>query len=198
MSRLAILIVDVSHTKPSLITFRPFKVAVAGQYKLLRRQKVENLLHKTPSHVGSAVHSILSHCFRHGMNIVPEVLHSEFIVQDLFLGQIVLTLDTRAVLCHVHLGLFISITQPLHQLPESDRLRLEPKALGLRSDGHAFLVVLQNLQVASEVIVIDRASLVLDIIATVMIHAVEVVGSLQDRFLLFGKCWETVAELIHH
>lgn len=144
----------------------------------------DNLLHQTPCHVSLAIDTVFRNGLGHRRDVASEVLDPEIIFEDLFRRQVILSLDTRPIFGHVDLGSTVSVTQPLHQFPESRCVRTQPGTLGHWTDAVAILVFEEHLEVSTDILWIRRCVLVLDVVGTIMIHAVEVVGA-SDEFPLF-------------
>jgi len=86
------------------------------------------------------------------VNITSKVFTSEIILQDLLPTQIILALQTGAVLRHVDDGLAVARRDPDEQLVEPVGVGAQPKGLRFGSDRFALFVLEERLEVA-EVIV---------------------------------------------
>lgn len=134
----------------------------------------------------------------HGVDIVVEVLDAEVVLDDLLERHVVLALETGAVLGHVDLGVAVALAEPVEQVAEPLGVWAEPEGLRLGPDAVAVLVVEERLEVAEEVVLGRDALLVLDVVGRVVVHAVEVVGALDERHLLGRELGQPVAELLAH
>lgn len=98
-----------------------------------------------------------------------EVLHTEVILQDLVPGQVVLALQTSAVLGHVDDGAAVAVGDPFDELAEADCVRAQPRRLRLGSNGRTVLVFEEKLEVAVEVLGIGFSRDVLDVVGAVVV-----------------------------
>jgi len=134
----------------------------------------------------------------HGGDVAAEVLCAELVVQQLVDGQVVLALQARAVLGDVDLRVAVALRQPAEQGAEAGRVRAQPEGLRLRADAVAVLALEERLEVAEEVVGVGGRGLVLDVVGGVVVHAVEVVGALDEGGLGGREGRQAVAELLHH
>lgn len=134
----------------------------------------------------------------HGVDVVVEVLDAEVVLDNLLERHGILALETGPVLGHVDLGVSVALAEPVEQVAEALGVRPEPERLGLGPDAVTLLVVEERLEVAEEVVLGRDALLVLDVVGCVVVHAVEVVGTLDERHLLGRKLGQPVTEQFAH
>ena len=157
-----------------------------------------NLLHQTPGHVGPDVNVVVRICIGHRTNIPSEILRTEVVLKQLLKGQVVLPLDTGSVLSHINLGTSVPVAEPLEQLAEPKRVRTQPHRLSLWANAVAVLVLVEDLEVASKVVGVGLASLGLDVVGTVVVHAVEVVATLDQGTIFVRPLGKPVSQLLDH
>lgn len=200
VSLLATFIVDIRRTKSSDIPLSPFEVAkeaamLASSTRILTGI---DLLHQTPGHVSPDVHVVVGVCIGHRTDIVPEIFRTELVVEQLLKRHVVLTLDAGSALGHVDLGASVPVAQPLEQLPESKRVRAQPHGFCLWANAVAMLVLHEDLEVAGNVVDVCFAGFGLDVVGTVVVHAVEVVAALHKGTVFVRPLGETVSKLLDH
>ena len=181
MPLLVILVIHKRHPKPRLVPLGPLKV-----------------VQQAPGQVRPDVDPVLLERVRHGLDVAVKVPDPEVVVQDRLERHVVLALDGRAVFRHVDLGVAVPLGQPVEQVAEPARVGPEPEGLRLLADAVAVLAVEERLEVAEEVVGGGLGLLVLDVVGRVVVHAVEIVGVLDERPLLVGKGGQLVAELLPH
>ena len=128
---LPVLVVDVGDSKARLVAFGPLKV-----------------VHQRPGEVALHVASVLGHGIRQGVGVVVEVLEPKVILEDVLLAHVVLALDGRAILGHVHLGVTVPLAEPVDEVAEALGVGSEPERLRLGPDALVVLGVEQRLEVA--------------------------------------------------
>lgn len=175
------LIIHKRDSKPRLVSLSPLKV-----------------IHQTPRHVRTHIHAILLHRLRQRRDVAAEVLSAELVIEDALERQVILALERRPVLSDVDLGVSVALAEPHEEVAESGRVGAQPERLGLGADVIAILGLEERLEVAEEVVVGGGGGLVLDVVGGVVVHAVEVVGALDERDFLGGEGGEAVAELLLH
>lgn len=181
ISLLLIHVIHVAHTKPRLISIRPLKV-----------------VHQRPGKVTPDIHAIQRRRLRHGLDVAVVVLHSEVVLEELLERHVVLVLDAGAVLGDVHLGVVVALAEPDEEVAEAQGAGAEPFRLGFGADGVASLVAEADVDVAGEVIVTRGAVTVADVVGGVVVHAVKVIGTLDERCLFVRKGRQAIAELLAH
>ncbi|KAK5632068.1 hypothetical protein RRF57_007782 [Xylaria bambusicola] len=175
------LIVDICDAEARLIALSPLEV-----------------IHQRPSHVPLDITPVLGHGLRHGVNVIPEVVDAELVLENLLHRQVVLALDARPVLRHVDRRVPIPLAEPVDQVAESLRVRPQPEGLCLWTDDVARLVAGVRRQVPEEVLRRRLPGLMLDVVGRVMVHAVEVIGPFDERGFLWGELRQTLPELLAH
>ena len=178
---LVVLVVDISDAEAGLVALGPLKV-----------------VHEGPGEVALDVDAVLGAGLRHGIHIIVEVLDAEVVLDNLLERHVVLALERGTVLGHVDLGVAVALAEPVEQVTEPLRVGTEPEGLRLGPDAVAVLVVEQSLEVAEEIVLGGHALLVLDVVGRVVVHAVEVVGALDERDFLGSELGQAVAELLAH
>lgn len=78
------------------------------------------------------------------------------------------------------------------------RVGTEPDRLRFWADVLAFLGFKEGLEISEEVVVVRRSGSVADVVGGIVVHAVEIVGALNESDFFRGECWETVAKLRDH
>lgn len=179
--RLSVLVIDKGDAETGLVTLSPLKV-----------------VEKRPGKVAVNINAIECGGISHGSDIIIVVLQAEVILKDLLLGHIILTLDASAVLSHVHLRETIAAGQPDEKVAEARGTGSQPGGLGLGTDAIATLVPEVKLQVSKEVVLGGLAVDVLDVVGSVVVHTVEVVGALDKGSLLISEGGKSVTELSAH
>lgn len=181
VSLLAVLVVDVADAETGLVTLSPLKV-----------------VHERPGKVPADVDAIKSRGGGHGLDVVVVVAVAHLVLEDLLEGQVVLVLDAGAALGDVDLGVAVALAQPDEQVAEARGAGAQPGALRLLADAVAAVVPEGGLEVAVEVVELGLRVLVLDVVGRVVVHAVEVVGALDQGNLLGREGGQAVAELLAH
>lgn len=166
---------------PCLITLGPLKI-----------------VHQRPASVSTDIDAILADGLGHCVDVVIKVLHAEVVLKNLLEGHVVLALERRTVLGDVDLGVAVALAEPVQEVTETLWVWSKPEGLGLGTDALALFGVKESLQVPEEIVLWWGASLVLDVVGRVMVHAVEVVRALHQSTLLLGEGGETIAELLEH
>lgn len=81
---------------------------------------------------------------------------------------------------------------------EAAWIRTEPEGLGLWPDEFALFALEERFEVTEEVGGVGGGCLVLDVVGSVVVHAVEIVGALHERELFGREGGEAVPELRDH
>src|SRR5690242_3681038 len=157
-----------------------------------------HVLHETPCRVATDIDSVNGVGVSKSADIPPEVFNTEVVVQELLERQLVLTLQTCTVLCHVEGRSAIAVAEPLDQLPEAKRHWSQPDRLCLWANPFTGLVLHENLQIASIVVQLWLGILVLDVVCAVVVHAIEVVAALDQFRLLRCEFRQPIAKLLAH
>ncbi|KAI9166743.1 Solute carrier RCH1 [Paramyrothecium foliicola] len=178
---LAVLVVDEGDTKASLVALSPLKV-----------------IQERPGKVATNVDAVKGGSGGHGMDVVVVVLGTEVVLKNLLARHVVLLQDTGTVFGDVDLGVVVALAEPHEQVAEARRARAQPCRLGFLADVVTSLVFKESLEVAEEVLGLGGAGAVLDVVGSVMVHAVEVVGTVDEGLLLVGEGGETVTKLLAH
>lgn len=134
----------------------------------------------------------------HGTNVTAEVLAPELVVEQLLERQLILAFQTSSILRHVEGRSAIAIRKPLDQLPEAQGVGAQPRGLRLGADPLTRLVLVQDVEVAGEVVDVGLAFLVADVVCAVVVHAVEVVAALDQGDLVGRQRGQAVAQLRAH
>lgn len=199
---MVVCVVDEGDAKSGLVAFGPFKVAARGRRSVSQLVRYvstkENLLHQAPRHVSADIHTVQRVSVRHGSDIVAEILHAELVIQDLVHGQVILALETGAILGNVDLGLVVAVAEPFQQLPEPNGVGSQPGRLCLGTDPFAVLVLQEYLQVAGDVIRVRLACLGFDVVGAVVVHTVEVVAAVDEGDIFGGPGGQAVTQLFDH
>ena len=197
-------VVDVGDTETGGVTLGPLEVVQEG-----------------PAQVSLDDDSVLVDGEKHGVEVVLEVLDAEVVVDGLFDGEVLLALDGAAVLgdvngCCGDLGLgfirsgkircsykkiltvTVTLVDPVQQLPETPCAGPQPEGLALRSEVNTLGGGEGHVDVSDEVVKRGGGLTVLDVVGGVVVHTVEVGGTLEEGRLLLGEVGETVAELLAH
>lgn len=103
---LPILIINIRHSKSRHVAIRPLKV-----------------VHQRPGEIALDVYTVQRHGCNHGSDVVVVILDSEFVLQNLLLGQVVFSLDTGAVLRHVNPRVVVSLADPDEEIAEASWAR---------------------------------------------------------------------------
>lgn len=180
-ANLPVLIIHIAAPKPRLVALSPLEV-----------------VHEGPGHISLDLATVFRNSLRQSCGVISEVLGTERIFQDLFLGKFVLSLDTGTVLSYVDVRVPIALAEPVDEIAEALGIWSQPEALGLIANALAALGVEETLQVAQDIVVGRRTSLMLDVVGGVVVHAVEVVGPLHERDLFVGEGGQTIPKLLYH
>lgn len=178
---LVVIVVDVCDTEAGDVALGPLKV-----------------VEERPGHVALDLAAILGDGGSQSLDVTVEVLGTQGVVEDLLNSLVRLGLDGGTVLGDVDLGVVVALGQPDNEVLEALGVGAQPGALGLGADALAALGPEQALEVAEEVLGLGLGRLVLDVVGSVVVHAVEVVGAQDQSLLLLGEGGKAVAELLQH
>lgn len=181
ISLLVVLIVDKGDAETSLVALGPLEV-----------------VHEGPRHVALDVDTVLLVGIGHGLDVAVEVFDTEVVLEDLLEGHVILALEGGTVLCDVDGRVAVALREPDKEVVEALGVGTQPERLGLFADVFAALGLKEGLEIAEEVVLLRRGGLVLDVVGRVVVHAVEVVGSLDKGELLRRKLGQAVPKLLEH
>jgi hypothetical protein len=70
--------------------------------------------------------------------------------------------------------------------------------LCLRTDALSSFALEERFEISQEIVRFCGGILVLDVVGSIVIHAIEIVGTFHESYFFWSKCGKTVAKLLYH